>query len=78
MLNIAIDNKADISISNIEIDSNKKHYTYNSLKNIVLDKKMLNIFFLLVQIILSHFAWFEPKKILDLVNLVMVDRPGYS
>jgi|TARA_B100000131_G_scaffold85553_1_gene82517 nicotinate (nicotinamide) nucleotide adenylyltransferase len=79
MLNIAIDNKADISISNIESDSNKKHYTYNSLKNIVLDKKNVEYFLLIGSDHSKSFqTWFEPKKILDLVNLVIVDRPGYS
>jgi nicotinate-nucleotide adenylyltransferase len=62
---------------NIAID--KKHYTYNSLKNIVLDKKNVEYFLLIGSDHSKSFqTWFEPKKILDLVNLVIVDRPGYS
>ncbi len=57
----------------------KKNYTYQTLKKIILDSQKDNYYLILGSDYADSFhTWFESKKILKLIDLVLVGRPGFQ
>ena len=78
MINLALDKKINFIISDIENNCSKKNYTYQTLKKIILDSQKDNYFLILGSDYADSFhTWFESKKILRLIDLVLVRRPGF-
>ena len=79
MINIALNKKINFLISDIESDYTKKNYTYQTLKKIISNNNKENYFLILGSDYADSFHnWFESKKILSLIDLVLVERPGFQ
>ena len=79
MINLALNKKINFLISDIESDCTKKNYTYQTLKKIISKNNKANHFLILGSDYADSFHnWFESKKILSLIDLVLVERPGFQ
>tara|TARA_B100000945_G_scaffold92848_1_gene72511 strand:- start:9460 stop:10113 length:654 start_codon:yes stop_codon:yes gene_type:complete len=79
MIKLALDKKINFIVSDIENDCSKKNYTYQTLKKIISDGQKNNYFLILGSDYADNFhTWFESKKILKLIDLVLVERPGFQ
>ena len=79
MINLALNKKINFLISDIESDCTKKNYTYQTLKKIICKNNKENYFLILGSDYADSFHnWFEAKKILSLIDLVLVERPGFQ
>ena len=71
--------KAPLEISDLEKDPAKKHYSYNSLKEIIsINGNHKYYFFLGSDISLNFNEWYKYLDLLNLVNVVFVSRPKFK
>ena len=79
MINISLNLNCDFEISDLEKDSAKKHYSYNSLKKIISINGNHNYYFFLGSDISLNFnEWYKYLDLLNLVNVVFVSRPKFK
>ena len=81
MLEIALINNPNFEISDLEINREGISYTVDTIKEFVnelkLDKK--DLFFLMGSDTLKSFhTWKDPEKILNLCNIIVAIRPGFT
>ena len=81
MLEIALINNPNFEISDLEINREGISYTVDTIREFVdklkLDKK--DLFFLMGSDTLKSFhTWKDPEKILNLCNIIVAIRPGFT
>ena len=81
MLEIALINNPNFEISDLEINREGISYTVDTIREFVdklkLDKK--DLFFLMGSDTLKSFhTWKDPEKILNLFNIIVAIRPGFT
>ena len=81
MLEIALINNPNFEFSDLEINREGISYTVDTIKEFVnelkLDKK--DLFFLMGSDTLKSFhTWKDPEKILNLCNIIVAIRPGFT
>ena len=81
MLEIALINNPNFEISDLEINREGISYTVDTIREFVdklkLDKK--DLFFLMGSDTLRSFhTWKDPEKILNLCNIIVAIRPGFT
>ena len=79
MINMSLNLNCDFEISDLEKDPAKKHYSYNSLKEIIsINGNHQYYFFLGSDISLNFNEWYKYLDLLNLVNVVFVSRPKFK
>jgi nicotinate-nucleotide adenylyltransferase len=79
MINMSLKLDCDFEISDIEKDPEKKHYSYNSLKEIIfLNGNHKYYFFLGSDTSLDFKKWYKYSDLLNLVNVVFISRPKFK
>ena len=81
MLNLALTGNENFEISDFEINKGDISYTIDTItefaKNLGTDKK--DLYFLMGSDTLRDFHnWKDPKKIMDLCNIIVAIRPGFT
>ncbi len=79
MLEIAVRDYPDLEVSSVEAQLSHPSYTINSLRVLVRSQPQADWFFILgADSLLDLGNWYQYTEILDLVNLLVVARPGIS
>ncbi len=79
MLSLATNNLAKVKVSNMELETPKKPYTIETLSKLKTDFPNDDIFFVMGADSWTDITtWREWEKVLTIVNIIVVTRPGYE
>ena len=81
MLEIALINNPNFEISDLEIKREGISYTIDTIREFVVDLKLdkEDLFFLMGSDTLKSFhTWKDPEEILNLCNIIVAIRPGFT
>ena len=81
MLEIALINNPNFEISDLEIKREGISYTIDTIREFVDDLKLdkEDLFFLMGSVTLKSFhTWKDPEEILNLCNIIVAIRPGFT
>ena len=78
MIKLGIKNLKNVKLCDIELKSNGKNYTYNTIKK--LKKKYKHDFYLIVgsDIPYEIHKWFKAKELFEEVKFIVLKRAGYK
>jgi nicotinate-nucleotide adenylyltransferase len=79
MVKAAIKGNPRFSISGMEVNNRRKSYTVDTIKQLKAMYENSELFFVLgVDAFIDMPSWKQPEKLVDVTNLVIISRPGYS
>ncbi len=79
MVKAAIKGNSHFEISDIEIKSQGKSYTLDTIKKLGDKYKDSKLYFILgIDSFLDLPSWKQPNRLINLTNLVIISRPGYT
>ncbi|MHA6260347.1 nicotinate-nucleotide adenylyltransferase [Sporosarcina sp. CAU 1771] len=79
MVELAVEGLDGLAVSSFEVDRGGVSYTYDSMKRLTLIEPEVDIYFIIGgDMIDSLPAWYKIDELVNLVNFVGVNRPGYK
>jgi nicotinate-nucleotide adenylyltransferase len=79
MVKAAIRGNPRFSISGIEVNNRRKSYTVDTIKHLKKLYERSELYFVLgIDAFVDMPSWKHPEKLVDMTNLVIISRPGYS
>lgn len=79
MIKIAVKDKPAFCVSDIEIKSKRPSYSVETIKKLSHKYKNAELFFIIgIDAFLDFPKWKDPFRIMELANLVIISRPGFS
>ncbi len=79
MLCLATQDDSSIEVSTMELEAPEKPYTIETMKMVLADKPAESIYFVMGSDSWAEITtWKDWKKVLEIVNIIVVTRPGYE
>ncbi len=79
MLQIAIEGNRFFQVSEIEIKRGQVSYTIDTVKQIEQQYPSADLFLIIgIDNLIDFYSWREPQELLDMVQLIVFNRPGYK
>ena len=78
MLDLATMDNADFEVERIEVETGGKNYTYNTMKTLIDLYPAVDFYFIVgADMIADMPTWYKIDQLVEIVQFVGVNRPGY-